>query len=66
MSIATMSSRINSFCRGLARVFGKAFAFRFAAAYEVFDTLKKCFVKVCKNASGVASTGQACRNVIVP
>ena len=70
MSIASMSARINSFCGGLARVFGKkvrkVFAFRFMVAYEMFDTLKKCFVKVCQNASGVASTGQVCRNLIVP
>ena len=46
MSTASMSARSNSFCRGLARVFGKVFAFRFVAAYEVFDTyledLQKC------------------------
>ena len=60
--------QLQFFLRGLARVFGKrvrkVFAFRFVAAYEMFDTLKKCSVKVCKNVSGVASTGQACRNLI--
>ena len=65
MSIASMSARINSFCRGSCKCLAKGFA-KFVAAYEMFDTLTTCFVKVCKNLSGVVSTGQARRNLIVP
>ena len=49
---------------GHARVFGKrvrkVFAFRFVAAYEIFDTWRKCCVQVRKNVSEAASTFQGC------